>query len=153
TLASVIFFSLPFALLGGVIAAFAVDGLSLAALTGLLAVFGLAARNSIMQIKHYHHLAIQEDITLGRGLILRGARERFGPVLMTTLVTGVVLVPLVVTGNIPGQEIAHPMAIVILGGLVSALLYNLFVVPRLYMRFGIRVMKAAQVKEASGNGY
>jgi Cu/Ag efflux pump CusA len=68
--------------------------------------------------------------------VKRGARERLAPILMTALTTGLALVPLVVTGDIPGQEIEYPMAFVILGGLVTSTLLNLFVVPSLYLRFG-----------------
>ena len=75
-------------------------------------------------------------MTFGPELVLRGARERLVPIMMTVLTTGLALVPLIVAGNIPGQEIEYPMAIVILGGLVTATLLNLFVVPSLYLRFG-----------------
>ena len=70
--------------------------------------------------------------------MLRGARERLAPILMTALTTGLALVPLLIAGNIPGQEIEYPMAIVIVGGLVASTLLNLFVVPVLYLRFGRR---------------
>ena len=68
--------------------------------------------------------------------MLRGARERLAPILMTTLATGLAIVPLVIAGSIPGHEIEHPMAVVILGGLVTSTLLNLFIVPSLYLRFG-----------------
>ena len=74
-------------------------------------------------------------MTFGPALVLRGAGERLSPILMTTLATGLALVPLVVMGNIPGHEIEHPMAVVILGGLVTSTLLNLFIVPSLYLRF------------------
>ena len=136
-LATMIFFALPSALVGGVLAAFATsDAISFASLAGLLAVFGIAARNSIMLIKHYQHLEQHEGDPFGLELVLRGARERFAPILMTALATGLALVPLVIFGNIPGQEVAHPMAIVILGGLVTSTVLNLFIVPSLYLRFG-----------------
>ncbi len=138
-LAALIFFALPSALLGGVLAAFAANSaISLASLVGLLAVFGLAVRSSIMLINHYQHLERQESEPFGANLILRGAHERFAPILMTTLAVGLALVPLVIFGNIPGQEIARPMAIVILGGLVTSTVLNLFIVPSLYLRFGAR---------------
>ena len=68
--------------------------------------------------------------------MLRGARERLSPILMTALATGLALLPLVIAGNIPGHEIEHPMAVVILGGLITSTLLNLFVVPALYLRYG-----------------
>jgi Cu/Ag efflux pump CusA len=89
-----------------------------------------------MLINHYQHLERFEGETFGPELALRGARERLSPILMTALATGLALVPLVVTGDIPGHEIEYPMAIVILGGLVTSTLLNLFVVPSLYLRFG-----------------
>jgi Cu/Ag efflux pump CusA len=88
-----------------------------------------------MLISHYQHLERFEDEPFGPELILRGARERLVPIMMTVLTTGLALVPLIISGEIPGQEIEHPMAIVILGGLITATLLNLFVVPVLYLRF------------------
>jgi Cu/Ag efflux pump CusA len=126
------------ALVGGLLAAyFASDGvLSLGSLVGFLTILGIAARNGIMLISHYQHLEDQEGEAFGPELILRGARERVSPILMTALATGLALVPLVIAGNIPGHEIEHPMAIVILGGLLTSTLLNLFIVPALYLRFG-----------------
>ena len=82
--------------------------------------FGIAARNGILLINHYQHLERDEGETFGPELVLRGARERLSPILMTALATGLALVPLVVLGDIPGHEIEHPMAVVILGGLVTS---------------------------------
>jgi CzcA family heavy metal efflux pump len=138
-LATLAFFTLPSAQLGGVLAAFATgSGISLASLLGLLAVFGIAARNSIMLIKHYQHLEQHEGAPFGPELVLRGTRERLAPILMTALAAGLALVPLVIFGDIPGQEIVRPMAIVILGGLITSTLLNLFIIPALYLRFGAR---------------
>ncbi len=135
-LAVISFITLPSALVGGVLAAWLGDGvLSLGSLVGFLAVLGIAARNGIMLISHYQHLENQEGETFGPDLVIRGARERLAPILMTTLATALALVPLVVAGSVPGNEIEHPMAIVILGGLVTSTLLNLFVVPSLYLRF------------------
>ncbi len=136
-LAALAFFTLPSALLGGVLAAFAAGGvISLASLMGFFTVFGIAARNGIMLINHYQHLERHEGESFGPGLVLRGARERLGPILMTALAVGLAMVPLVITGNIPGQEIMYPMAIVILGGLVTSTVLNLFIIPALYLWFG-----------------
>jgi CzcA family heavy metal efflux pump len=137
-LATVAFFTLPVALAGGVLAAFFTGrSISLGSLVGFLTVLGIAARNGIMLISHYQHLQRREGMAFGRELILTGAKERVAPILMTALATGLALLPLVVAGSIPGHEIEHPMAIVILGGLVTATLVNLFVVPFLYLRFGL----------------
>src|SRR5438034_10523091 len=120
-----------------VLAAYLSDGvLSLGSLVGFLTVLGIAARNGILLIDHCQHLERYEGETFGPRLVLRGARERISPILMTTLATGLAIVPLVVAGNLPGHEIEHPMAVVILGGLFTSTLLNLFVVPSLYLRFG-----------------
>jgi Cu/Ag efflux pump CusA len=138
-LAALAFFTLPSALVGGVLAALALGNvLSLGSLIGLLAVFGIAVRNGIMLIKHYPHLEWEEGEPFGPGLIVRGARERLAPILMTALATGLALAPLVIFGDIPGHEIVRPMAIVILGGLVTSTVLNLFIIPALYLRFGAR---------------
>lgn len=136
-LAIMSFLSLPMALVGGVLAALFVSGgiLSLGSLVGFLTILGVAARNGIMMISHFQHLEEEEGETFGPMLVLRGARERLAPILMTALTAGLALMPLVIAGNIPGHEIEHPMAIVILGGLITSTLVNLFVVPTLYLRF------------------
>ena len=145
-LATMAFFTLPIALVGGVLAAYLSNGvLSLGSLVGLFTVLGIVARNGIMLISHYQHLEHVEGVPFGPDLVLRGAQERVVPILMTVLTTGLALVPLIVLGEVPGQEIEHPMAIVILGGLITATLLNLFVVPSLYLRF-------AKARRAGGAG-
>ena len=135
-LATLAILTLPVALVGGVIAAHMSGGiLSLGSLVGFLTVMGIAARNGILLINHCQHLEQFEGMPFGRDLVLRGAAERLSPILMTTLATALALVPLVVMGNRPGHEIEHPMAVVILGGLVTSTLVNLFIVPSLYLRF------------------
>ncbi len=136
-LATLVFLTLPFALVGGLLAAFLGGGVvQLGSLVGLFTVYGIAARNGIMLINHFQHLEREEGEPFGPALVIRGARERLSPILMTALATGLALIPLVVAGDIPGHEIEHPMAIVILGGLVTSTLLNLFVMPSLYLRFG-----------------
>jgi len=136
-LATLSFLTLPSALVGGVLAAYLTGGiLSLGSLIGFFTVLGIAARNGIMMINHFQHLEHSEGEPFGFGLVLRGARERLSPILMTALATGLALVPLAIAGDLPGHEIEHPMAIVILGGLVTSTLLNLFIVPSLYLRFG-----------------
>ena len=143
-LATLTFLTLPIALVGGVLAAYLGGGMiSLGSLVGFLTVLGIVARNGIMLISHYQHLERFEGVPFGPELVLRGARERVVPILMTVLTTGLALVPLIVAGQIPGQEIEHPMAIVILGGLLTATWLNLFVVPSLYLRFGRRPRHSA----------
>ncbi|HVB44883.1 MAG TPA: efflux RND transporter permease subunit [Streptosporangiaceae bacterium] len=131
------FLTLPMALVGGVIAAWALLGtITLGALVGFFTVLGIAARNGILMISHFRHLEEFENEPFGPGLILRGASERLSPILMTALATALALAPLVFYGDRPGQEIEYPMAIVILGGLLTSTLLNLLVLPALYLRFG-----------------
>jgi CzcA family heavy metal efflux pump len=136
-LAILSFLTLPSALVGGILAAWLGTGvISLGALVGFFTVLGIAARNGIMMINHFQHLEREEGEPFGVNLVVRGARERLAPILMTALATGLALVPLAIAGDLPGHEIEHPMAIVILGGLITSTLLNLFVVPSLYLRFG-----------------
>jgi CzcA family heavy metal efflux pump len=136
-LATLLMVTLPMALVGGVLAALLGGGvLSIGSLVGFVTVLGIAARNGIMLINHYQHLEREEGEPFGPELVLRGARERLSPILMTSLAAGLALLPLVVAGDRPGHEIEHPMAVVILGGLITSTLLNLLVVPSLYLRFG-----------------
>ena len=129
--------SFPLALIGGVAAAVIGGGvLSLGSLVGFVTVIGIAARNGIMLVSHFRHLESQEGEPFGRSLVVRGAEERLIPILMTASVTALALAPLIVGGNRPGHEIEYPMAVIILGGLVSSTLLNLFVMPGIYLRYG-----------------
>jgi Cu/Ag efflux pump CusA len=110
--------------------------LSLGSLVGLVTVLGVAARNGIMLLSHYQHLEAVEGVKFERELIIRGAEERLAPILMTALCAGLGLVPLVLAGNKPGHGIEFPMAVVILGGLITSTVLNLVLMPALYARFG-----------------
>ncbi|WP_020472206.1 efflux RND transporter permease subunit [Zavarzinella formosa] len=129
--------TIPFALVGGVIAVFLTGGvMSLGSIVGFVTVLGIAARNGIMMVSHFRHLEHEEGEPFGLSLVTRGAEERLAPILMTALATGLALLPLAITGNKPGQEIEFPLAVVILGGLVTSTVLNLFLLPPLYLRFG-----------------
>ncbi|MFT5356630.1 MAG: Cu/Ag efflux pump CusA [Polyangiales bacterium] len=129
-MALLVMVSLPLALIGGVLVTAATGGVvSLGTLVGLVTVLGIASRNGILLISHYRHLEEEEGMPFGAELILRGASERLAPILMTALSTGLALVPLVFAGNTAGHEIEHPMAVVILGGLISSTLLNLYAMP------------------------
>jgi Cu/Ag efflux pump CusA len=129
--------NLPFALVGGVLAVFATGGLlSLGSLVGFVTLFGIATRNAVMLISHYEHLVAVEGAPWGRTAAIRGALERLGPILMTALVTALGLLPLALGSGDPGREIEGPMAIVILGGLITSTALSLFVLPTLALRFG-----------------
>lgn len=144
-LASLVMLTLPFALIGGIAGAFLSGGvISLGSLIGFVTVVGVAARNGIMLIDHYQHLQHTEGVPFGRELILRGAEERLAPILMTALTTGLALVPLIISGNLPGHEIEYPMAFVILGGLTTSTLLNLLVLPVIYWRWGRRLSPRAE---------
>jgi len=128
--------NLPFALVGGVLAVALGGGvLSLGSLVGFVTLFGIATRNAVMLISHYDHLVITEGETWGAAAALRGASERLGPILMTATVTGLALLPLALGSGDPGREIEGPMAIVILGGLVTSTVLSLFVLPTLALRY------------------
>ncbi|MDH5224651.1 MAG: efflux RND transporter permease subunit [Actinomycetota bacterium] len=136
-LATLAFVTLPMALVGGVLAAyFGGRIISIGSLVGFFTVLGIVARNGIMMVSHYEHLEEHEGMTFGPELVARGSRERLAPIVMTALTTGLALIPLVLAGNLPGEEIEYPMGIVILGGLITTTLLNLFVLPSLYLRFG-----------------
>jgi Cu/Ag efflux pump CusA len=134
-LATLVFLTLPMALVGGVLAARLGGGIvSLGSLVGFFTIFGIAARNAILLINHCQHLEKHEGEAFGPALVIRGARERLSPILMTSLATGLALVPLIVLGDRPGHEIEYPLAIVIVGGLITSTLLTLFVVPSIYLR-------------------
>jgi CzcA family heavy metal efflux pump len=134
-----ILLTLPMALVGGVLAAYGFLGtITLGALVGFFTVLGIAARNGILLVAHFRHLEKEEGMPFGRDLVIKGAMDRLAPILMTALATALALAALVVNGNRPGQEIEYPMAVVILGGLATATLLNLFIIPALYLAFGKR---------------
>ena len=125
--------TVPLACAGGVLAVLLTTGnLSLGSLVGFVTVFGIAVRNGILLVSHYQHLEHEEGMPFGQELLVRGAQERLAPILMTALTTALALLPLVILGNRPGHEIEHPMAIVILGGLLSSAFLSLVLLPILY---------------------
>jgi len=131
--ALVVMANLPLALIGGVVAVFATDRvLSIGSLVGFITLFGIATRNGIMLLSHYEHVRKEENASLDEA-VHRGSLERLSPVLMTALCAGLALVPLVLASGEPGNEIQAPMGVVILGGLFTSTLLNLFVVPALYL--------------------
>jgi len=125
---------LPLSLSGGVVAAI-IDGrtLSLGALFGLFAVFAVAARQVILLVRRYRALGAAEQEPPSVGIVLRGSQERLVPIMLTAVATALAMLPLVVLGNVAGQEIAHPLAVVVLGGLASTTFVTLFVLPVLYL--------------------
>lgn len=127
--------NLPLALVGGIFAVILTGGvLNIATLVGFITLFGIAVRNGILLVSHYNHLLAAG--TLLQEAVYRGSMERLNPVLMTALAAGLALIPLAVAGGEPGNEIQSPMATVVLGGLLSAVLLNMVVVPALFLRYG-----------------
>jgi Cu/Ag efflux pump CusA len=130
-ISSIILLNLPLALIGGVLSVWLTSGiLSIPAIIGFITLFGIATRNGILLVSHY-------KVLLAQGLplhetIIQGSKDRLSPILMTALTAGLALIPLAIGGDLPGNEIQSPMAKVILGGLLSSTLLNLFVVPIVY---------------------
>jgi len=135
--AALIMLNLPLALIGGVLGVYLAGGvLNVATMIGFITLFGIATRNGIMLVSHIHHLRDHEGVTDFREAVERGARERLIPILMTAMAAGLALVPLALGGGKSGSEIQTPMAIVILCGLVTSTVLNMFVVPTLYLKYG-----------------
>jgi len=139
-LAGLLFATVPLALVGGVLAALAVSGAggpgmtALGSVVALFTVLGLAVRNGILLVTRFQRLQHDEDEEFGAGLVLRGTRERLGPVVLSALAIGLPLVPALFLGDVAGLEVLRPLAVVILGGLVTATLVNLLLLPFLYLR-------------------
>ncbi|MCE2960402.1 MAG: efflux RND transporter permease subunit [Akkermansiaceae bacterium] len=136
--------NLPLALAGALAFTWCkIDNISIATLVGFIAVGGVAARNGIMMISHYLHLMRHEGETFGIALITRGTLERLVPVLMTALSAGIALIPLVLSPGEPGKEILHPVAVAIVGGLISSTLLDLVVTPAVFYLIGRKATEKA----------
>jgi len=140
------FANLPFALIGGVLAAMFTGGwISLGSLVGFVTLFGITLRNSIMMVSHYQHLVDEENCIWGLETCIRGASERLPSILMTALVTALGLLPLAAGSGQPGREIEGPMATIIVGGLVTSTILNLLILPTILLHFGR--FKKSELKE------
>jgi heavy-metal exporter, HME family len=149
-LALIIMGNVPLALIGSVAALWiAGQPFSVASAIGFITLAGIATRNGILKISHYLNLALFEGETFGRQLVVRGTLERLTPVLMTALAAGIALVPLLIGADEPGKEILHPVAVTIIGGLISATLLDAFLTPTLFMLFGRKALERLQTEGAS----
>ena len=132
-----ILLNIPLAFIGGLaLTYFMVGKVSIATLVGLITLAGIASRNTIMMISHYIHLMEHEGEKFDAKMIVRGSLERLVPVTMTAAVAGLALVPLVLSAGQPGKEILYPVAVVILGGLISSTFLDMAVTPAVFFKFG-----------------
>lgn len=142
TLVAQILLNIPLALVGSVVAIYLTEReLSIATLIAFITLCGIASRNGIMMISHYVHLVRHEGEGFTKDMVLRGAQERLVPVLMTALTAALALVPLLLSKGEPGKEILYPVAVVIVGGLVSSTLLDLVVTPTVFYKFGRRAIE------------
>ena len=144
----VVLLNLPLALIGGVFALIVTSGeLSIPAIIGFIALFGIATRNGMLLINRYNHLHTEEHLSV-RECILRGSLDRLNPILMTALSSALAMIPLAINGDLPGNEIQSPMAKVILGGLLTSTFLNAFIVPIVYDWMHRRERKAENIEHA-----
>jgi Cu/Ag efflux pump CusA len=149
-LAALSYLLLPVSFVGGVLAVYAGGGsVSLGSVAGFFALLAVAVRGSILLIRHYRRLERDEGVPFGPELVLRGARDRLAPTVMTTVGVGLALLPALVRGPVAGLEIIQPMAVVVLGGLVTTAALTLFVLPALYLRFGSAPFVAGEAEETT----
>ena len=147
-----VLFDIPLALVGGLtLTWFMLNNISIATLVGFIAVAGVAARNSIMLISHYLHLMQHEGEGFTKAMVIRGTKERLVPVLMTALAAGIGIIPLVLAADQPGKEILHPVAVVIVGGLITSTLLGLGVTPTVFYTFGRKAAARAIESEAGAS--
>ena len=146
--ATIVLVNLPLAVIGGVFAILlGGSGLSIAAMVGFITLFGIATRNGVLLVSHYQHLMREEGLPIEEA-VRRGSQERLAPVLMTALAAGLALIPLVLAGGKPGNEIQSPMGQVIIGGLMTSTFLNMVLVPVLFLRHGQRRPKAGKLEPA-----
>ena len=143
-----ILLNIPLAFIGGLVLTWLMIGkVSIATLVGLITLAGIASRNTIMMISHYIHLMQHEGEKFDKQMIVRGSLERLVPVTMTAAVAGLALIPLVLAANQPGKEILYPVAVVILGGLISSTFLDMAVTPAVFYKFGRRAAEKYIARE------
>ncbi len=144
--------NIPLALIGAVIALLLSGGVfSIATLVGFISLVGITSRNGIMMISHYLHLMREEGENFNEEMIIRGSLERLVPVMMTALTAGLSLVPFILAADAPGKEILHPLAVVVVGGILTATLLDQIVTPAVFYKFG-RPSAERVIAEREGRG-
>jgi CzcA family heavy metal efflux pump len=146
--------NIPLALIGAVVAMLLTGGVfSVATLVGFISLVGITSRNGIMMISHYLHLMREEGEDFTEHMIIRGSLERLVPVMMTALTAGLSLIPLVIAADAPGKEILHPLAVVVLGGILTSTLLDQVVTPAVFYKFGrVSAEKIIAEREANQTG-
>lgn len=151
-LVALVLTNIPISMIGGVVLTkMTLDTISIATLVGFIAISGIAARNTIMMLSHYLHLMRHEGESFDRKMVIRGTEERLVPVLMTALSAGIALIPLVLAAGDPGKEILNPVAIVIVGGLVSSTFLGLLVTPTIFYSFCERAARISIERDAAAS--
>ncbi len=131
--------NIPFAFIGSVLALWmSGEPFSVASLVGFISLCGISSRNGVLMISHYLHLMRHEGMSFGKEMVIRGSQERVAPVLMTALTTGLGLIPLTLAAGQPGKEILYPVAVVVIGGLITSTILDFFVTPTVFLRFAGR---------------
>ena len=144
--------NIPISMVGGILMTrWTIDTVSIATLVGLIAIAGIAARNTIMMLSHYLHLMRHENELFGESMVVRGTQERLVPVLMTALSAGIALLPLVLAADQPGKEILNPVAVVIVGGLISSTVLGLAVTPALFHAFCSKAAEKSIARNSAGS--
>jgi Cu/Ag efflux pump CusA len=144
-LSGIILLNLPLALIGGVFAIFVTSRImSIPAIIGFITLFGIATRNGILLISNYQH-RLGDSHSL-RETVLKGSLDRLNPILMTALTAALALIPMIISGDKSGNEIQSPMAVVVLGGLITSTLLNIYVIPIVYEMFKKREEKRMATK-------
>ncbi len=145
-LAAQILLNVPFAFIGAALVLWITGTpFSLASLVGFITLTGIAVRNGVLMISHYLHLAAHEGVPFGRDLVVRASQERVAPVLMTAFTSSLALIPLAISPGVPGREILHPVALVVLGGLLTSTALDFFVTPTVFLRFGRRATERYKI--------
>ena len=152
SLALQVLINIPLAIMGGLVFTyFKLNNISIATLVGFIAVGGVAARNGIMMISHYLHLMQHEGENFTKKMVIRGTLERFVPVMMTALSAGIALIPFVLAGDQPGKEILHPVAVVIVGGLISSTFLDMAITPAMFWLIGRKAAAKSIEQESSAS--